>query len=146
MNPPPGAPCVVAAVGRNVRRRIRAILPDSELRFVETGAELLRALDENACDLLIIGLHFDQSSAVQALQRVLARDETFPVVCVRGLPFSLLGHSSLEAARLALSELGAHNFIDLLEYPDDALGNERVRTMLERLLPRRSGATSCASR
>jgi DNA-binding NtrC family response regulator len=138
MTPPPGAARVVAAVGRDLQRRIRAILPDCELRFVATGAQLVRTLSEAPCDLLIIGLHFDQSSAVQALQRVLAREQTFPVVCVRGLPFSLLGHSSLEAARLALSELGAHNFIDLLEYPDDALGNERVRTMLERLLPARS--------
>ena len=147
MNPPPGAPCVVAAVRRNVQRRIRAILPDCELRFVETGAELRRALDESACDLLIIGLHFDQSSALQALQRVLARDENFPVVCVRGLPFARLGHSSLEASRLALAELGAHNFIDLLQYPDDALGNARVRAMLDRLLPPpRSASTSCASR
>ena len=135
MTPPPGAPCVVAAVRRNVQRRIRAILPDCELRFVETGAELLRALDETSCDLLILGLHFDQSSAMQALQRVVARDETFPVVCVRGLPFSRLGHPALEASRLALAELGAHNFIDLLQYPDDALGNARVRAMLDRLLP-----------
>lgn len=147
MLPPPGAPCVVAAVSRNVQRRIRAILPDCELRFVETGAELLRALDDTACDLLIIGLHFDQSSAAQALQRVLARDQAFPVVCVRGLPFSRLGHPALEASRLALSELGAHNFIDLLEYPDDALGNARVRAMLDRLLPpARRAPTSCASR
>ena len=36
---------------------------------------------------------------------------------------------------MALGELGAQNFIDLLEYPDDALGNARVRAMLERLLP-----------
>jgi chemotaxis response regulator CheB len=140
MIPPPGAPRVVAAVRQDVQRRIRAILPDCELRFVESGAELLRALDETGCDLLIIGLRFDQSSTAQALRRVLARDGNFPVVCVRGLPFSRLGDATLEASRLALSELGAHNFIDLLQYPDDALGNERVRTMLERLLPRRRGA------
>jgi DNA-binding NtrC family response regulator len=136
MTPPPGAPRVVAAVRRDLQRRIRAILSHCELRFVESGAELLYALDERDCDLLIIGLHFDQSSTAQALQRVLSRDEAFPVVCVRGLPFSRLGDATLEAARLAFAELGVHNFIDLLQYPDDALGNERVRTMLERLLPR----------
>jgi hypothetical protein len=136
MTPPPGAPRVVAAVARSLQRRIRAILPDCELRFVRTSAELLRALEETPCDLLIIGLHFDQSSAMQALQRVLAREGTFPVVCVHGLPFSRLGHPALQASRLALSELGAHNFIDLLQYPDDALGNARVSAMLEGLLPR----------
>ncbi len=136
MTPPPGAPRVMAAVARSLQRRIRAILPDCELRFVGTSAELLRALEQASCDLLIIGLHFDQSSAMQALQRVLARDETFPVVCVHGLPSSRLGYPALEASRLALSELGAHNFIDLRQYPDDALGNARVSAMLEHLLPR----------
>lgn len=138
MTPPPGGPRVVAAVGRSLQRRMGAILPDCELRFVETGAELARALDETSCDLLIVGLQFDQSSAVPALQRVLAREATFAVVCMRGLPFSLLGRPSLDASRLALSALGAHNFIDLLQYPDDALGNARVRAMLERLLTARS--------
>jgi hypothetical protein len=132
---PPAAPRVVAAVSRDLQRRIQAILPDCELRFADTGAQLVRALDEASCDLLIIGLHFDESSAVAALQRVLSREETFPVVCVRGLPFSRLGQSTLDGSRMALSALGAHNFIDLLEYPDDALGNARVRVMLERLLP-----------
>jgi hypothetical protein len=128
-------PRIVAAVRRDVQRRIRAVLPECELRFVETGAQLVRALDEARCDMLIVGLHFDDSSAAAALQRVLAREETFPVVCVRGAPFSHLGETTLEASRMALSELGAQNFIDLLEYPDDALGNARVRAMLERLLP-----------
>jgi hypothetical protein len=57
------------------------------------------------------------------------------VVCVRGLP-SRLGHRSLHALRTVLDELGARDFIDLLEYPDDALGNARVRAMLERLMSR----------
>src|SRR5688572_19101086 len=136
MTPPPATPRVVAAVGRDVQQRIRAILPECELRFVDTGAQLLRALDETRCDMLIVGMHFDESSAVAALERVLGRGETFPVVCVRGLPFTRgLGQGSLDALRMASDELGAQYFIDLLDYPDDALGNARVRAMLERLLP-----------
>jgi hypothetical protein len=127
---------VVAAVSRDVQERIRAILPECELRFVLTGAQLARALDETQCDMVIVGTHFDESSAVEAFERVLSRQETFAVVCVRGVPSVRLGERSLDALRLALSELGAQNFIDLLQYPDDALGNARVRAMLEQLLPR----------
>jgi hypothetical protein len=136
MSSPPGAPRVVAAVDRDVERRICAILPQCELHFVRTGEQLLRALDEWPCDMVIVGSHFDQSTAVVALEHVLARGETFPVVCVRGLPFARgLGASTLEALRLASGELGAQHFIDLLQYPDDEPGNARVRAMLERLLP-----------
>ena len=134
MTPPPAAPRVVAAVRRDIQRRIRAVLPECELRFVETGAQLARALDEAPCHMVIIGMHFDESSAIAALERVLSREKTFPVVCVRGMPFTRLGRPTLDALRLALGELGAQNFIDLLEYPDDAVGNARVRAMLERLL------------
>lgn len=129
------SPRVLAAVSRGLEPRIRAILHECELYFVRTGAELVRSLDESRWDMLIVGMHFDESSAIAALERVLARGETFPVVCVRGMPFGRLGQPALDALRMALGELGAQNFIDLLEYPDDALGNARVRAMLERLLP-----------
>ena len=56
-----------------------------------------------------------------ALEGVLSREQTFPVVCVRGAP--------------SLSQPDARNFIDLLQYADDPLGNARVRAMLMRLLP-----------
>lgn len=134
MSAPPEAPRVVAAVCRQMVRRVREILPECEPHFVHTGAQLVRALRDAPCEMLIVGLHFDESSAVPALERLLSWDEPFPVVCVRGLPFSGLGQPTLEASRMALWELGAHNFIDLLEYPDDPAGNARVRAMLKRLL------------
>lgn len=136
MTPSPATPRVVAAVTRDVQSRIRAILPDWELRFVETGAELARALDEERCAMVIVGMHFDESNAVAALQRVLSREETFPLVCVRGQSHIRLGEPALGAVRMALGELGAQNFIDLLQYPNDEGGNARVRAMLERLISR----------
>jgi hypothetical protein len=136
MTSPAAAARVVAAVSPDVQRRIRAILSGCELHFVHTRAQLLRALEGERCDMLIVGSHFDESTAVAALERVLARGETFPVVCIRGMPFaSRLGKPTIEALRMASSELGAQHFIDLLQYPDDEHGNARVRAMLERLLP-----------
>ena len=136
MTSPPAAPRVVAAVSPDVQRRIRTILAGCELHFVQTGAQLLPALEAKRCDMLIVGSHFDESTAVAALEQVLARGESFPVVCIRGMPFALrLGQPTIEALRIASSELGAQHFIDLLQYPDDENGNTRVRAMLERLLP-----------
>lgn len=122
---------LVAAVSPAVRQRIRNVVPDCQLRFVRNGEELLREIDH--CDLLILGAHFDESTAVAALERVVARRERFPVVCVRGVR-TRYGRRSLHALRMALNELGAANFIDLLDYPDDEAGNAHVRALLEHLL------------
>jgi hypothetical protein len=133
MDAPTAASRIVAAVSPEARRRICAVVPRCELCFADTAEELLRELDKGACAMLILGSHFDESTTVAALQRVRSRGETLPVVCVRGRP-SRLGQCSLHALRMAVGELGAGNFIDLLEYPDDEAGNARVRAMLERLL------------
>lgn len=141
MNARPAAPRVVAAVTPDLQPRIRAILPPCELRFVGTAARLLAELDDPGCCMLIIGAHFDESTALEALARALAREETFPVVCVRGRPFSMaLDRPALEALRLASRALGAQNFIDLVQYPDDEAGNACVRAMLERLINRGTAA------
>lgn len=126
---------MIVAVAAEARERLRAILSRSELRFVDTEEELLRALAEGRCDMLIVGAHFQESSAIAAMEHVFARDKTVPLVCIRGKPFDLpLGKPALDALGMASRALGASNFIDLLEYPDDEAGNARVRAMLERLI------------
>lgn len=126
---------MIVAVAAEARERLRAILSRSELRFVDTEEELLRELAEGRCDMLIVGAHFQESSAIAAMEHVFAREETVPVVCIRGKPFDLpLGKPALDALGMASRALGARNFIDLLEYPDDEAGNARVRAMLERLI------------
>ena len=129
------APRVVAAVSRDIQTRIRAILSGWELRFVRSGTELMHALDELRCDMMIVEVHFDASAAAAALRCALSREEGFPVVCVRGVRFGESGHAALDALRMALGAVGAHEFIDLLKYPDDEPGNAGVRAMLERLVP-----------
>jgi hypothetical protein len=124
MNAPLPSPRVIVAVVVEARPRLRAILPGCELRFVDTEAELLRELAERRCDMLIVGAHFQESSAIAAIENVLAREETVPVVCIRGKPFAMaLGKAALDALGMASRALGARNFIDLLEYPDDEAGN-----------------------
>ena len=122
---------LIAAVSPAARTRIRKVAPKCELRFVESGDELLREIEH--CDMLILGAHFEESSTVAALERVLSRRKGLPVVCVRGAR-SRYGQRSLHALRMALNELGASSFIDLLDYPDDETGNARVRALLEHLL------------
>ena len=134
MSLPRAAPRIVAAVNADVRPRIRAILPGCELRFVQTGSELVRALEEAQCALMIVEVHFDDASAVAALKCVLAREETFPVVCVRDVHGDRPGYATLNALRMALGAVVARKFIDLAEHRDDEAGNAGLRAMLMELL------------
>ena len=135
MNAQPQASRVIVAATAEAQPRLRAVLPECDLCFVDTEGQLRHALARGRCDLLIVGAHFQESSAVAVIEQVLSRDETIPVVCIRVRPFATpLGQPALDALRIATRALGASNFIDLLEYPDDALGNARLRAMLERLL------------
>jgi hypothetical protein len=129
-------PRVLAAVASEAQRRILAVLPRCNVRFVHTGEQLVHALEEERCEMIIVGTHFDESTAVALLERVLARAKAIPVVCVRGVPSSRLGPPALDTLRVALGELGVRDFIDLLEHPDDEAGNARVRAILEGVLER----------
>ena len=127
---------VVAAVGPYVKPRIRAILPECDLHFVASGSELVQALDEAPCDMMIVEVHFDESTAAAALRCALARDETFAVVCVRNVSFAGSPHAALNALRMVLGGcMPVNAFVDLVDYADDEAGNGRVRGMFERLLP-----------
>jgi len=131
---PSPAPRVVAAVSSCIRPRILAVLSGCELCFVSTGTELVRALDAAPCTLLMVEVHFDESAAAAALRCVLACGGSFPVVCVRDVPGAKPAHAALNALHLAFGSVGARDFIELWQHPDDEAGNARVRTRLERHL------------
>ena len=131
---PPTAPRVVAAVTADVQPRIRAILAGCEVRFVHTGSDLVRALEEARYQIMIVEVHFDESAAVAALACVLAREETFPVVCVRDVPSQQPGSAALDALRTALGGVLVRDFIDLVQHRDDEAGNAQLRGRFERLL------------
>jgi hypothetical protein len=131
--PQPAPRRVVAAVTGDLQPRIRAIFPECDVRFVRSGTELVRVLDEARCEMMVVQVHFNESSAAAALMCVLAREESFPVVCVRDVPDAKPAYAALNALRMALGGIAARAFIDLVEHRDDEAGNAHVRSVLERL-------------
>ena len=125
------APRVVAAVSSGIRPRILAVLAGCELCFVSSGSELVSALGAAPCGLLIVEVHFDESAAAAALRCALACEASFPVVCVRDVLGAKPAHAALNALRMALGSIGAPEFIELWEHPNDEAGNARVRARLE---------------
>jgi hypothetical protein len=130
------SPRVVAAVGAGVMSRIRAILPPCDLRFVASGSELVRALDEAPCDMMIVEVDFSEGAAAAALRCALARDERFAVVCVRTVPIASPPYAVLNTLRMLLGgAMPVDAFVDLVHYSDDELGHAHLREILTRLLP-----------
>lgn len=132
------APRIVAVVTASVQARILAVLQGRELCFVRTGSELVRALDAAPCDLMLVEVHYDEAAAAAALRLACTREETFPVVCVREVPFGKPAHAVLRALRVALGRVATSGFIELSEQPDDAAGNARLADLLERLMTHRA--------
>jgi len=128
---PSPAPRVVAAVSSCLRPRILAVLADCEVCFVSTGTELVRALSAAPCALLMVEVHFDESAAAAALRCVFACNGSFPVVCVRDVPGAKPAHAALNALRTTSGSVGARDFIDLWQHPEDEAGNACVRARLQ---------------
>lgn len=125
---------VVAAVTPELQPRLRAILSGCDLRFARTGSDLVRALEEAHCELMVLELHYDQAAALAALRCVVARQDTYPVVCVRAARFPRTAAGMLDRLRLGVGAAVAPKLIELVEHLDDAAGNAQVRAMLEHVM------------
>ena len=123
------------AVSARAAERMCRILGGMDLERPGSLRELVFALRCQSFDLVIVGCHFDGSQAIDAMRTALRNAPRVPLACVRVLPFdSALGEATLSALHAAAEELGADCFIDVVQFPDDAQGNARVRDMLERLV------------
>ena len=118
---------VLVADVPEMQSRLTEILVGFELRFVSGMSSALKSLEVEQFDLLIVGLHFDESSMFELIEQARARKSTgeLPIVCIRGnrLRYGL----SLDAFDPALRLLGASECIDLRKYPDTLDGNGSVR-------------------
>lgn len=96
--------------------RIRECLPQHELVFVRTMHEAIRALRRDGFQLIVIGLHFDESRMIELLShvRTLERYRDSPVVCVQGTEVGL-SEAVLKNIDVAVKALGGTAFIDLRE-------------------------------
>jgi hypothetical protein len=117
--------------------RLAEVLAGSELRFVRTVEEAMRALGQEEFGLLVISVHFDDSRMFDLLReaRTDARSKSIPIVCVRepGLGFTAISSHTLEVTCRALD---ANAFLDLATISDDGRRDAALRAAIDGLLPR----------
>ena len=110
-------PVVLAAVSPAALAAVRTLLGDQfELVVVHSLDRALNRLARGRIDLILAGLHFDDS-LLPALLEAVKRDPSIrdvPVVCGRFLP-TVLKPASVRTASEVSRLLGAEAFIDVWE-------------------------------
>lgn len=112
-------------------RRLYSVLADFDFRSSSTLDDALRLLDSPmSFDLIIIGVHFDDSRAVDLLREIRSRPryELTPVLFIRTQPSSI--SQILEQSILSLKDAYRVNgFIetDLLDEDDCRIREEIIR-------------------
>ena len=116
-------------------RRLSAILAGQDVMFARTIGEAQRLLAQQQFDLVMIGVHFDDSRMFDLLRqvRIEGRNKGIPVVCVRepGLGFTAVSTNTLEVTCRALD---ANAFVDLASLKDEEERNAALRGAIEDLI------------
>jgi CheY-like chemotaxis protein len=114
--------------------RLTGILKGYLLAFVRTLDDAMRALKTQKHDLLLVGVHFDDSRMFDMLRRIRSdpRCKDLPVVCFRGFRRGSIAISS-ETLDIVCRALNANAFVDLTSYADNEEGNRALRAAVDRL-------------
>jgi CheY-like chemotaxis protein len=121
--------------------RIFAIITGHPLTFVSTLSDAQAALESDRFDLIMIGVHFDESRMFDLLKYVKAdaRHSQAPIVCFRGVSVEDNDDRAMGGVETACLAMGADAFFDLEAFTDDALGNAAVLKIIHGLLARGCG-------
>ena len=122
---------VLVADVPDVQVRVAAVLARERPVFVHTLAAALKALAADDYDLVLIGLHFDDSRMFDLVREVRAgsRNGAVPIVCLRMRPFAFAA-ISMQVIEVTVKALGAHSFADLAAYATEEDGNAALALLV----------------
>jgi len=110
--------------------RLSALLSGHELTFVSTLDEAKRTLSGRNFDLIVIGVHFDESRMFDLLRHVRGqeRHRATPVVCVLTAEFARHAVAA-EGLEIAVKALAGTAYVDL-----KTKGDTEARRVVDELL------------
>ena len=113
------------------RSRLTSVLAQERLVFVHTLAAALRALAGEDFDLVLIGMHFDDSRMFDLLHAVRAggRNRAVPIVCYRMRPLAFMALST-QVIEVTVKALGAQAFADLAGFATEEEGNAALARLV----------------
>jgi hypothetical protein len=128
---------ILVACDPHAYARLFAVLTGQELILTTTRPDADAALKGDGFDLVMIGVHFDESRMFDFLRHVRADDRyaRVPVACFRGVVVpEAQARLGMDAVGTASRAMGADAFFDMVTFADDAPGNAAVRKIVEGLL------------
>jgi DNA-binding NtrC family response regulator len=107
-----------------VEARLAVVLALERPVFVHTLVAALKALAADDYDLVLIGVHFDDSRMFDLLREVRAgsRNRAVPIVCYRLRPLGFAALST-QVIEVTVKALGALSFTDLASHVTEEHGN-----------------------
>src|SRR4051812_37562459 len=108
--------------------------PTSPLSHHATD-DVMSLLSNDKYGMVIISVHFDESQMFTLLGDIRAHSKyrKVPIVCVLG-ERGRLSDVAVEGLDHAVKAMTANGFLDLQRFPDDDIGNARIRRIVDYLI------------
>jgi hypothetical protein len=125
---------ILTAVNPDTAERISRILQGHELVIVQTIEAAEAQLDTDGFELIFVGARFDESRMFDFLDflRNHVEHRRIPIAAAVVIPTKMTPES-LKGMSHAVKIYGASLFMNLNDFPDEPVSNNRVRLILETL-------------
>lgn len=127
---------ILTAVHPDAVERVQRILDGHDLLIVKSIDAAKATLDGNKIDLIFVGARFDESRMFEFLEylRLHERHRQIPVAACILVP-TKMKHATVEGLSHTAKLYGARVFVNLNDFVDEPTQNNRVRMLVEAVLP-----------
>lgn len=126
---------LVASISNGIEVMERLLGREHELLIATTMLEAIEKLEKEEVDLIMIGVHFDESRMFELMShcKTMSKNGNKPIIsfCTRDTPLTRTMHDSIDIATKAL---GAWIYLDQHDYSVKRNPDAEVRRVIERCL------------
>lgn len=125
---------ILTAVNPDTAERISRILHGHDLQIVQTMDAAKAALDAGDIQVIFVGARFDESRMFEFLDflRKHVQHRKIPIAAAIVIP-TPMKETAIEGLAHTTKIYGASLFVNLNDFPDEPISNNRVRLIIETL-------------
>jgi hypothetical protein len=126
---------ILTAVAPDTAERVRRILAGHDLQIVTSLTSAKATLEHDGIGLVFVGARFDDSRMFDliGLIRKHVAKKIIPIVAAIVTP-TKLSKDAIAGLSHSVKIFGATLFVNLNDFPDDAVGNARVRLIVDTVI------------